>query len=258
MARAPRPEDLYTLRVPTDVRISPTEAASRTSSRRRNAGKDDYRQSLWLAPFDGSTPRSAADPTAPTTTRAHAGALTAAPSRSSATGLRDAPRRCRRTDRADSPVERGKLPDDATQVWLLPMDGGEADAADAAAAERLRDRLEPGRSEGSASSRPRTSTQTVRTVGSPAIHRRATSHLIDRLQYMLNGVGYTYDKRPNLWVVEVAAARRGASPPVSSEDEQPAWSPDGTRICFVSNRHPDADLTWRTRPVPRVGRRRAR
>jgi acylaminoacyl-peptidase len=71
------------------------------------------------------------------------------------------------------------------------------------------------------------------------------ARLIDRLQYQLNGVGFTYDKPAKLWVVDVAdgSARRITSG--RSIDENPSWSPDGRRICFVSDRHPDADLTWR-------------
>jgi len=56
MARAPRPDDLYTLRVPTDVRISPDGSRVAYVVKESNAGKDDYRQSLWVAPFDGSAP----------------------------------------------------------------------------------------------------------------------------------------------------------------------------------------------------------
>ena len=72
------------------------------------------------------------------------------------------------------------------------------------------------------------------------------ARLIDRLQYQLNGQGFTYERPPNLWVVDIAdgGARRMTSG--SARDGQPAWSPDGTRIAFVSDRHPAPDLTWRT------------
>ncbi len=63
---------------------------------------------------------------------------------------------------------------------------------------------------------------------------------------MLNGVGFTYDRVPHLWLVDATtgAATRLTDGPAA--DHHPAWSPDGRRIAFVSNRRRDADL-WSTR-----------
>jgi acylaminoacyl-peptidase len=84
-------------------------------------------------------------------------------------------------------------------------------------------------------------------------HERATPgepppsdyRFIDRLEYMLNGAGFTYDQVTHLWLVDVATgvASRLTDGPVS--DTEPAWSPDGTRIAFSSNRRRDHDLAFR-------------
>jgi dipeptidyl aminopeptidase/acylaminoacyl peptidase len=51
-----------------------------------------------------------------------------------------------------------------------------------------------------------------------------------------------YDRVPHLWLVDVATgdASRLTDGPVG--DHEPAWSPDGTRVAFVSNRRRDYDL----------------
>ncbi len=67
---------------------------------------------------------------------------------------------------------------------------------------------------------------------------------LDRLQNMLNGPGFIDDKVAHLWLVDVAtgAARRLTDGPTS--DDEPAWSPDGTRIAFSASRGRDHDLDW--------------
>ena len=57
MARAPRPEDLYDLRIPTDLDLSPDGRLVVFSVKGVAPGKDGYRSSLWLAPADGARRR---------------------------------------------------------------------------------------------------------------------------------------------------------------------------------------------------------
>jgi dipeptidyl aminopeptidase/acylaminoacyl peptidase len=65
------------------------------------------------------------------------------------------------------------------------------------------------------------------------------------LAYKFNDTGWFDDRKSHIWIVDVASAR--ATQLTSGDrwnDGDPEWSPDGTRIAFVSNRtgrEPDGD-----------------
>jgi len=54
MPRPPRPSDLYDLRVPLEVAISPDATRVCFVVKQPNPQRDGYRQALWIAPADGS------------------------------------------------------------------------------------------------------------------------------------------------------------------------------------------------------------
>lgn len=75
---------------------------------------------------------------------------------------------------------------------------------------------------------------------------RPLPHVIDRLQFKRDGVGYLDRSRTHLYVLD----RRGAEPRQLTfgdyDDGDPAWSPDGEHIAFVSNRTAKPDSNHNT------------
>jgi dipeptidyl aminopeptidase/acylaminoacyl peptidase len=246
MSRAPRAADLYALRVPLDVRISPDGSRVCFVVKESDPDLEGYRTSLWLAPADGSSP-----PRRITLGAKHDSAPRWSPDGRTLAFLSDrgavlqvggGGARPRDAARDGSPA---KLPDDALQVWLLPMDGGEARQLThlPQAVSELAWSPEGGRLCVVSAAETSSAAPKPRRPGSPPPR---DAHLIDRLKFMDNSAGYVYDKPGHLWVVDVATGEARRITGGRTADGEPSWSPDGTRICFVGARHRDSDLTWRT------------
>lgn len=253
MTRPFEPDDLYRLRVPTDVRLAPDGSLAVMTVQTVAPTKDGYRHALWAVPTDGT---DATDAEAEAR-RLTIGARHDRHARFSPDGRTLAFLSDRRLHVEEEPAAGdAKQREDADQVHLLPLDGGEA--------RRLTD-LPRGVDDYwwspdgrrlliKTSSHGSTRDEDRRRRGKPPANKPGEAppsdyHFVDRLGYHYNGAGFIYHRRAQLWIADAATgeARRLTSEPEGIGDA--AWSPDGRRVVYAANLRRDGDLEQRSHLV---------
>jgi acylaminoacyl-peptidase len=242
-----RPDDLFRFRVASDPRLSPGGDRVVFSVQTVAPTKDGYRHAIWSVPADGGREARKL-----TIGARHDSAPRFAPDGQTLAFLSDRRMHVEEEPAAGDPKAR----EDGQQIHLLPLDGGEA--------RRLTD-LPRGvgaywwspdgtRILVSTTSHGATRDEDRKRRGmtgppKPGEPPESDYHFVDRLGYLANGAGFVYHQKAQLWVVDVANGeiRRLTDEPAGVDAA--AWSPDGTRIVYVTNLRRDHDIETRSHLV---------
>lgn len=210
-----KPEHVYDLTAAGDPRVSPDGRTVAYTVMTVDRDKNRYRSAIWLSPADGSAP----------------------PRKITSGQNRDgAPRWSPDGTRLAFVSSRGEGKDAAAQLYVMPMEGGEP-----VRLTQMKDDV----------SAPAWSPDGTRIVFSSRVpdpaydiedDRQRPPRRFTRLQFKLDSVGWTGDRRQHLFVVPAD----GSTDPVALtggdfEHADPCWSPDGTMIAFASALDPDWD-----------------
>ncbi len=234
MARPVTIDDLFNVTLVGDPRLSPDGTQVAYVVSRLDKAADDYRSAVWLVPTAGGEPRQltsgSARDSAPrwSPDGRRIAFVSSRPPHLPVPPLVEAP------PAGGAPAKPKAEPKPSPQVWVVPVDGGEA-------------RQLTNQPDGASSPAWSPDGQTIAFLSSakdpvtPPPAAFADERVVTTLRYRHDGHGFTAGKHTQLWIVPSAGGEATQLTEGDVDVDQPAWSPDGTALAFVGNRTPDRD-----------------
>lgn len=214
------PDDVIKVKQVADPAISPDGTAVVYTLEVADAEKDKRESHVWLAAWDGSGSRQLTNRTGESESIPRF-----SPDGSVIAFI---------SGRAGDDEKAGDAP---ARLWFLPLAGGEAYALEG---------IEGSVSDYAFSPDGKALVLVVqdperRPEKSQDKRDRPEPIVIDRYRFKQDGIGYLDNRRERLWLYDIASGEAQRLTDGDFDEALPSWSPDGTKIAFVSRRFPDAE-----------------
>ena len=208
------PEDYFSFQFIGDPHLSPDGQTVAYVLTTIDQKKNRRESSIWLVPIDASAPPR----------RLSAEGFSSNSPRWSPDGKTLAIISTRNSDPAADPAK--------SQIYLLPMTSG----GEAIALTKLKNGVQSFQWSPDSTRIVAISSSGPSDAIAPA-DRKSDVHHYSHIQYKFNDTGWYDDKRRHLWIITLPGGdAKQITDGQDWNDSDPQWSPDGTRIAFVSDR----------------------